>query len=123
MKLSFALNRKTLIILSTLATLLTLIFSICVVSSIHVKKINSEKIRKAILSAEKVSRMEEKISFERALRLYHLDQTYAVFTNNCFPKYVTDIKITSKHCLGRSKIAEWLVLSNGENNVYIVGYV
>lgn len=108
-----------MIVLVALATFLLGLWTVFLLES---KNITSEKIESSINNAEKLSALDQTITFERGLKIYDPNLSFAIFDRTCKPIYLTNLMIFEGLCQVRHKDFNWRNFRSASGNHYILGF-
>lgn len=86
------------------------------------KNITNQNILEAVYKAEKLVQIDPLINFERAMKIYEIDQTFALFNTNCNSVYNNDLMIIEDLCRTRDKKFTWVQIERSSGDDLILGY-
>lgn len=121
MKNLYNFQRFKIILLIVTSAALFFITGLWTIFSIQSKTIFEKKLLNSIKSAERLSTIDNSISFERALKIYSNNLTFSIFSSRCEPLHIKDLKITTSACVKRDSQYVWIETNNLFGTKIIIG--
>ena len=122
MKLKASLNKSLFILLILLLALVSFLTGLSAVISFQSKNLLAKKIENAVIQSEKLSSFDKGMTFERALKTYSSNLSFAVFDLDCTPIHVTNLLINPSVCKNRDNIFVWREFITTSQKTLLLGF-